>query len=237
MTALNRFATVLGFALVSVQAHAVQPVTFNFTTASASGSTYTAIDAATGLSVTASAWASATGTSATFAPAALSSAADGFGVCNSSETGCLPGNTLGALGNNAGSDMILFSFNAPVSLRALTIGQFVGTSSNLNMWAGTGSLAANTLPASLGTAASFNVAASNQVGNIVNVKISNTFKGNYDWIAVSAQLGAISDLAKLRALTVQINPQALPVPDAATWMTMLAGLGLVGFRVRRRTQG
>ena len=235
MNAFNRFAALAGIALVSAQAHAVQPVTFDFTSATISGNTYTATNAATGLKITGSAWSSATGTSA-FTAATLSGAANGLGVCNSGETGCLPSNALGALGNNAGSDMILFSFNAPVSLRALTIGQFAGVSSDLNMWAGTGTLAANTLPASLGTAASFSIAASNQAGNIVDVKISKAFKADYDWIAVSAQLGAINDLAKLRALTVQINPQTQPVPDAATWMTMLAGLGLVGFRVNRRTR-
>lgn len=233
MNAFNRFAAALGIALVSAQAHAVQPVTFGFTTAAASGSAYTATDTATGLTITASAWFSAPDTPS-FAPAALTRATDGLGVCNSGETGCLPGNTFGALGNNAGSDMILFSFNAPVTLKSLTIGQFAGVNSDFNMWAGTGTLAANTLPTSLGAPTLFSIAASNQANNTVDVKLSKTFNMDYNWLAVSAQLGAFNDLAKLRALTVQINPQTQPVPDPATWMTMLAGLGLVGFAVRRR---
>ena len=60
--------------------------------------------------------------------------------------------------------------------------------------------------------------------------------GLYDWVAIAANATAIdrfADYAKLQSLTV--NPVAQPVPDAATWMTMLAGLGLVGFRVSRRT--
>lgn len=232
MRAFNRFAVILGLALAAAQAQAMQPVAFSLASSPSSNGTtpYTATDTATGLTITATAWSSPAGSSQ-FAQAALTVAADGMGVCNASELNCTPGN-LGSLGNNAGNDLILFRFNAPVDLQGLSIGPIGGVKPSFSVWAGTSTLPADTLLANLGTATQFSVAA-NQKNE---VPLKNYFTGYYDWFAVAALIGGTNDLAKLQSLTVKINPQAQPVPEPDTWIMLLAGLGLVGFAVSRRTQ-
>lgn len=234
MRNINRSIAILGIALASAHAQAVE---FSFTSAG------TITDTLTGLTVTSSAW-SDTAAGNQFEAATLSFAADGMGVYNPTENTNTPnananpiagsnGNTAGALGNKGGvNDVILFSFSSKVSLQTLTMAQF-GGDSDLSMWAGTGSsfsLSGMTSDA-LGTPTLFeNTSAANEIKSVNLV----TFSGTYDWLAVAARIGHADDLAKLQSLTV--TPVAQAVPDAATWMTMLAGLGFVGFAVKRRTR-
>ena len=230
MNTFNRIAAVLGFALVSAQA---QAVTFDFT--AAGGPSYT--DSLTGLTVTASAWAETykTGNILTFGAATLTPATDGLGVCNSKEGGCLSTNDKGALGNKPANELILFTFSGTVNLQSLAMLQ-IGTDSDLSLWAGTGTFSPAGLKASLlgGTATTYSN--TSNVNNIKSVSLA-AYTGSYDWLAIAASAtnkDKWGDLARLQSLTV--NPVAQPVPEAATWMTMLAGLGLVGFRVSRRMQ-
>ena len=231
MNTLNRFSALLGFALVSAQA---QAVTFDFT--SGAGSTYT--DSVTGLTVTASAWAETykTGNILTFGAATLTAATDGLGVCNSKEGGCLSTNDKGALGNKPANELILFTFSGTVNLQSLAMLQ-IGTDSDLSLWAGTGTFS----PAGQAASSNFPGTTSGSYTNsnaTIGVRIvTPVIAGSYDWLAVAADTASVdkvADLLKLQSLTV--TPVAQPVPDAASWMTMLAGLGLVGFAVNRRTK-
>ena len=228
MNAFNRFAAILGFALVTAQAQAVD---FSFTPApgaltQGSGNAYTYTDAVSGLTLTATAWLNAN-RAERFQAATLSMANDGLGVCTG--LNC----TTGMLNNtSSGSDMILFSFSSTVNLSSLSLQQF-GSDSDLSVWAGTGNTfsPANKKPTKLGTATL--IENTDSVAGLRNVNLA-AFAGSYDWIAVAARVGQFDDFAKLKSLTV--SPVAQPVPDPATWMTMLAGLGLVGFAVNRRTK-
>lgn len=235
MTALNRFATALGFALVSAQAHAID---FSFTSGSVSaaglGNSYTTTVG--GVTLTASAWGS-TGIGKQFATAALTLASGaGLGVCNSSEGVNCTGNAS-ALGNTNADDLILFTFSQAVSLQSLSLPQY-GGDSDLSLWAGSGSFSPAGLKASLlgGSASTYSNTSS--VNDIKTVSLAAAYPGTYDWLAIAASAtnkDKWGDLARLQSLTV--NPVAQPVPESATWMTMLAGLGLIGFRVSQRTQG
>lgn len=232
MNVVNRFAVILGFALVSAQALAVDfPLPSGTLSSTAVGNTFTAIDTATGLTVQASAW-SSTATGKKFEAATLTVATDGMGVCNSAELNCTPGN-LGSLGNNAASDLIVFRFSGLVSLNSLTL-QTLGDN-DLSVWAGAGAFSpAGKSAGQLGTATFYNNNPSDANG-ISNVSLT-AFTGTYDWLAVAASVKNIDniDLVKLKSLTV--TPVAQPVPEPDTWMTMLAGVGLIGFAVSRRTQ-
>ncbi len=224
MNVFSRLAALLGIALVAAQAQAVD---FSFTPApgtlgQGTGNSYT--DTVSGLTITATAWSNAN-RAEKFQTATLSVANDGLGVCTGFNC------TTGMLDNGgSGSDMILFSFSSAVTLQSLSLVQF-GSDSDLSVWAGTGSTFSpnNKKPTKLGTATLIDN--NNSVAGIRNVSLA-AFTGSYDWIAVAARIGQTNDLAMLKSLTV--NPVAQPVPEAATWMTMLAGLGLVGFAVSRR---
>ncbi|MHB1093276.1 PEP-CTERM sorting domain-containing protein [Thiobacillus sp.] len=226
MNAFYRCAALLGIALVTAQAQAVD---FSFTPAlgtltQGNGNSYT--DTVSGLTITASAWSNAN-RAGKFQTATLNVANSGLGVCTG--LNC----TTGVLDNsNGGSDMILFSFSSAVNLQSLGLEQF-DSDSDLSVWAGTGSTFSpnNKKPTKLGTASLIDN--SNSVAGFRNVSLA-AFTGSYDWIAVGARIGQINDFATLKSLT--INPVAQPVPEATTWMTMLAGLGLVGFAVSRRTR-
>lgn len=225
MNAFNRVATILGIALFAAQAQAMD---FSFepapgTLTQGNGNSY--IDTVSGLTITATAWSNAN-RAQKFQTATLSVANDGLGVCTGFNC------TTGMLDNSSGgSSMILFSFSSAVTLQSLSLVQF-GSDSDLSVWAGTGSTFSpnNKKPTKLGTASLIDN--SNSVAGIRNVSLA-AFDGSYDWIAVAARIGQTNDLFKLKSLA--INPVAQPVPEAATWMTMLAGLGLVGFAVSRRT--
>jgi len=228
MNAFNRFAAILGFALVTAQAQAVD---FSFTPApgtltQGSGNTYTYTDAVSGLTLTATAWLNAN-RAEKFQAATLSIANDGMGIC--AGFNCATSTLDNA---NGGSGMILFSFSSAVNLQSLNLQQF-GSDSDLSLWAGTGSTfsPANKKPTKLGTATL--IENTNSVAGLRSVNLA-AFTGAYDWIAVAARVGQFDDFAKLKSLTV--SPVAQPVPDPATWMTMLAGLGLVGFAVNRRSK-
>lgn len=224
MNAFNRYAAILGFALAS--AHA-QAVVFSFT-----GGGGTIADPLTELTVTSSAW-SDTAAGSRFEAAAQSFAADGVGVYNPTENAKSQGqgNTADALGNSKGVELILFSFSGAVSLQSLATYQ-VGKDSDLSVWAGIGSFSPEGMTSSaIGTAMLYENSETVAGIRIVDLR---SFTGTYDWLAVAARTDHIDDFAKLKSLTV--TPVAQPVPDAATWMTMLAGLGLVGFSVKRRSR-
>jgi len=232
MTSLNRFAAVLAFALFSSQVQAAEFSLLSGTvTPEAYGNSYTAtVD---GLSLTASAW-STTGKRNAFETAALELAPGfGLGVCNRDEgLNCGTWKNAQALGNKGADDLILFRFSSPVSLNTLSTLQF-GGDSDLSLWAGSGAINLNGMtPDTLGTASLYSNTRNTDTTRSVSLA---SFGGTYDWLAVSARIGQNNDFAKLQSLMV--NPVAQPVPEASTWMTMLAGLGLIGFAVgRRRTR-
>lgn len=221
MNAFNRYAAILGFALVSAQAQAIE---FSFTSGAAVSSAAfgnTHIATTDGLTLTASAWSVTAGANRAKS-AALTFAPDfGMGVCNQNEKLDCTGkkNTLDNKGDN---DVILFSFSSKVSLRSLTTYQ-VGKDADLSLWAGSGTFSPDGMT----------YQSTATVAGIRIVDLSR-LTGSYDWLAVAARIGHENDFAKLQSLAV--TPVAQPVPDAATWMTMLAGLGLVGFAVKRRTR-
>jgi len=232
MTAFNRFAAILGFALFSSQ---VQAVEFSFTSGTvapdAFGNTYSAT--VNGLTLTASAW-SSTGRRNRFQTAELEIYPGfGLGVCNRDEKiNCMTKDNAHALGNKDADDLILFSFSSAVSLNTLSMLQF-GGDSDLSLWAGTGSFSPNGMKAStLGTASLYSN--TSPANNMVKSVSLDAFTGTYDWLAVAARIGQQDDFAKLQSLT--IVPVTQPVPEAETWTMLLAGVGLVGFAVRRRTR-
>lgn len=232
MNAFTRYAAILGLTLLSAQAQALQ---FDFlpnvgTLSLGNGNTYTAEVA--GLTVTASAWSSMAGK--TFKAGELNLTAGGMGAYGqdekrkSSNADALGNRTVKGVGT---SDLILFSFSSAVNLQSLTTYQ-IHKDSDLSLWAGIGTFSPDSMTSStIGTATLYQN--TNTVAGIRTVDLG-TFTGSYDWLAVAARIGDKDDLAKLRSLTVV--PVAQPVPDAATWMTMLAGLGLVGFAVKRRSR-
>ena len=224
MNAFNRYAAILSLALASAQAQAVE---FSFTSAG------TITDPLTDLTITSSAW-SNTAAGSQFEAAKLSfDTTNGMGVYNPTENDKSKGqgNTTDALGNNKGVDLVLFSFSSAVSLQSLTIYQ-VGRDSDLSLWAGTGTFSPSGLQASsslLGTERLFSN--TNSTEGIRTVDLSAII-GTYDWLAVAARIDHTDDVAKLKSLTV--TPVAQSVPEVETWVMLLAGLGLVGFAVRRR---
>lgn len=229
MNVVNRFAAILGLALASVQAQAVD---FSFTSGSAVspalGNVYTAT--VSGLTISTTAWAT-TAPKSRFEAAALNLGSSGMGVCNAAEGAGCTGGTVSALDSSGANDLILFRFSGAVSLQSLTMLQS-GGDSDLRMWAGTGTFSPSGLKINqlTGTATTYS--------NTSNVNGSRTvslaaYTGSYDWLAISAfGKDRLADYVKLQSLTA--TPVAQPVPDAASWMTMLAGLGLVAFRVSRR---
>lgn len=228
MNPFNRLVAFLGFALVTAHAQAVD---FSFTPApgtltQGNGNAYTYTDAVSGLTLTATAWSNAN-QAEKFQAATLTMANDGMGVC--AGLNCATDTLDNASG---GSNMILFSFSSTVNLSSLSLQQF-GSDSDLSVWAGTGNTfsPANKKPTKLGTATL--IENTDSVAGLRSINLA-AFAGSYDWIAVAARIGQTDDFAKLKSLTV--SPVAQPVPDPATWMTMLAGLGLVGFAVNRRTK-
>lgn len=238
MTAFNRIIAVLGLVLASTQAQAV-PISFSFvsglgTLTQGSGNSYTYTDPTSGVALTATGWWTQfkANRSLNFTAATLTSDPSyGLGVC-AGTSNCAT-TTLDNAGG--GSDMILFSFSAPVTLQALNLQQF-NSDSDLSVWAGTGALkASSTNPSkldSLAVALSINNTDTLPGSRSINL---TSFSGTYNWIAVAAGIGQINDFAKLTSLTVATP--TIPVSETATWVTMLAGVGLVGFRVRRRIRG
>ena len=230
MIAFNRILAVLGLVLASTQAQAV-PISFSFVSGLGSltsgiGNSYTYTTS--GVTLTATAWWTpykGGGKSGNFQTATLSSdPLYGLGVCPTSS--CATSTLDNASG---GSGMILFSFSSPVSLQALNLQQF-NTDSDLSLWAGTGSLNPLTKsPSKLNAATPFDNTNALPGSRTVNL---TSFSQTYNWIAVAASIGQLDDFAKLTSVTV-----TTPVPETATWVTMLAGVGLVGFRVRRRIRG
>lgn len=226
MKNITRSIALLGLALISVQAQAVQ---FDFlsnagTLTQGYGNTYTA--ELEGLRVTASAWSMTAGNA--FEAGELNLTADGMGAYGQDEN--RNASNADVLGNRTAkgvdtSDLILFSFSNKVNLQSLSTYQ-VGKDSDLSLWAGSGTFSPEGMTATLYENA-------NSVGGIRIVGL-NTFNDTYDWLAVAARIGQKDDFVRLQSLMV--TPVAQPVPDAATWMTMLAGLGFVGFAVKRRTR-
>ena len=222
-------SALLGAALLSTQAAAVE---FSFVSGNpapeAFGNSYA--QTLDGLTATATAW-STTGLGGRYQTAELEIYGGyGMGVCNRNEgVNCSTSGNMHALDNKDGTDLILFRFSSAVKLDSLTLLQF-GGDSDLSLWAGTGSLnPADLKPSALGSASSFNN--TSQVNDIKTVNLSN-FIGTYDWLAVSARLAQVNDFAKLR--TLKVEAVTSPVPEADSWAMLLAGLGLVGFAVRRR---
>lgn len=232
MTPFNRFAALLGIALISAPAHAI-----DFSFASGAGLTQSFGNAYTAtvddLTVTASAWSNTQRVKKfdQFEQAALTlTPGSGLGVCSSKEkVNCTAKNFADALGNKQADELILFSFSSTVTLASLSMIQS-GGDSDLSLWAGTGAFSPAGLTASgIGPATLYDNTSAVDTVKIVSLA---SFTGNYDWIAVAARISQNDDFAKLQSLTV--NRVAQPVPETATWITMLAGLGLVGFRVSRR---
>ncbi len=233
MTPFNRFAALLGIALISGQAHAI-----DFSFASGAGLTRSFGNAYTAtvddLTVTASAWSNTQRVKKfdQFEQAALTlTPGSGLGVCSSKEkVNCTAKNFADALGNKGADDLILFTFSSAVTLQSLSMIQS-GGDSDLSIWAGTGAFSPAGLTASGIGPATFLYDNTNVVDPVKIVSLAS-FTGSYGWIAVATRIGHSDDFAKLQSLTV--NHVAQPVPETATWITMLAGLGLVGFRVSRR---
>lgn len=240
MNGLYKFTTIISLALLSTQVHATQTppapdqdTAFSFlsspVTPDAFGNSYTAT--LNDLTFTATAW-STTGSDGTLQTAELEIYSGyGMGVCNRSEgVNCSDSGNMHALDNKGADDLILFIFSRSVTLDSLTLLQF-GDDSDLSLWAGTGAINLNGMtPGALGTATLINN--SNSANTVRNINLGSVMNGQYDWLAVAARIGQENDFAKLRSLSV--TPVAQPVPEAATWVMMLAGLGLVGFSVRRR---
>lgn len=208
--------------------------TYSFTSGSVGPESFgnSLVQVLDGVTLTTTAW-STTGSGNTFQTAELEIYPSyGMGVCNRNEgVNCSNSNNNHALDNSGADDLILFSFSGPVQLDSLSLLQF-GGDSDLSVWAGTGTLdLAGLTPAALGTATLINNSNSSNTNRAID--LGNVLSGNYTWLAVAARVGQDDDFAKLRSLTV--NPATAPVPEAETWAMMLAGLGLVGFAVRRRT--
>lgn len=227
----NLRSILLATALCSTQAAAATEFSFvSGNPADAFGNSYS--QTLDGLTTTATAW-STTGKSNRYETAELEIFSGfGIGVCNQDEgLNCSAANTMHALDNKGSTDLILFSFSSAVKLGNLSLQQF-GGDSDLSLWAGSGSLAlAGQKSNDLGRALTASNAS--RIDTIKTVDLS-AFTGAYDWLAVSARLTQANDFAKLRTLTVQAA--VTPVPEADTWTMLLAGLGLVGFAVHRRSE-
>jgi hypothetical protein len=222
-------SALLGAVLLSTQAAATD---FSFVSGNPAPETFGNSYAQTldGLTTTATAW-STTGHDGQFQTAELEIySGAGMGVCNRNEgSNCSINNNMHALDNKDGEDLILFRFSSSVRLTSLTLLQ-VSKDSDLSLWAGTGSQSlANLKPTNLG----FETVSNSDIWatETKTVDLSN-FVGTYDWLAVSARLAQKDDFALLRTLNVQAV--ATPVPEANNSAMLLAGLGLVGFAVRRR---
>jgi hypothetical protein len=222
-------SALLGAVLLSTQAAATE---FSFVSGNpvteAFGNSYA--QTLGGLTTTATAW-STTGQDGRYETAELKIyGGSGMGVCNRNEgINCSTNNNMHAFDNKDSEDLILFRFSSSVRLTSLTLLQ-VAKDSDLSLWAGTGSQSlANLKPTNLG----FETVSNSDIWatETKTVDLSN-FVGTYDWLAVSARLAQKDDFALLRTLNVQAV--ATPVPEANNSAMLLAGLGLVGFAVRRR---
>jgi hypothetical protein len=229
MTAISR-STLILTALLSAPAGAIE---FQLHGGSVSGGFGNArTQTLEGVSVTATAW-STTGRGNRYQTAELGVFGTlGMGVCNRDEgPGCGARDASHALDNAAGKDLILFSFSAPVRLGGLTLAQ-IGTDSDLSLWAGT------TTPDLEGSKSSSLGAATHADSRLTGYQMKTVdlsgFSGQYNWLAVSSRLAQANDIARLHKLTVYAP--VTPVPEADTWAMLMAGLGLVGYTVRRRAR-
>jgi MYXO-CTERM domain-containing protein len=224
-------SVLLATALLSAQTAAATEFSFlSGNPADAFGNSYS--QTVDGLTVTASAW-STTGLGNRYQTAELEIFSGyGMGVCNRDEgLDCSNFDNMHALDNRGADDLIVFSFSKTVQLRQLSLQQF-GGDSDLSLWAGSGSLnLAGQKTNDLGWAMA--VTNRSRVDDIKTVKLSG-LSGSYDWLAVSARVSQLNDFVKLRAL--QVEAVATPVPEADNWAMLLAGLGLIGFAVRRRSR-
>lgn len=222
-------SVLLATVLFSTQAAATEFTFVSGNPADAFGNSYS--QTLDGLTTTATAW-STTGKGGRYETAELEIFSGfGMGVCNREEgLNCSNANNMHALDNRGSTDLVLFSFSNAVTLGNLSLQQF-GGDSDLSLWAGSGSLVlAGQKSNDLGRAlTAINVS---RIDTLKTVDLA-AFTGTYDWLAVSARLTQANDFAKLRTLTVQAA--VTPVPEADTWTMLLAGLGLVGFAVHRRS--
>lgn len=235
MNVSSKWATFVGLLILSAQ---VQAIEFSFlstpVTQKTFGNTYSST--MDGLTLTATAW-STTGTHEQLQTAHLGvNSGYGMGVCNrSAGQYCSYQGFPNILDNQGADDLILFKFSSSVQLEALNYKQY-GVDSDFSMWAGTGDIALNGLkPHQLGSAMLFNN--QNNANTIRSLDLGNAFEKTYDWLIVAARTGQDNDFMTLRGLSVSpvslIGP-VTPVPEADTWALMLAGLGLVGWAIRRK---
>lgn len=236
MNVLSKLATFVGLLILSAQ---VQAIEFSFLSTPVTPKTFGNAYSSTvdGLTLTATAW-STTGRRGQLQAARLGIYPGfGMGVCNRNEgRNCSSSNGQHTLNNRGADDLILFTFSSAVQLDALTYKQY-GGDSDFSMWAGTGDIALNGLkPRQLGASTLFNNR--NRANTIRSLDLGDAFDESYDWLIVAARIGQDNDFMKLRGLSVTpagglIGP-VTPVPEADTWALMLAGLGLVGWAVRRK---
>jgi hypothetical protein len=237
MNALSKLATFLSLLVLSAQ---VQAIEFSFLsnppTLGAFGNSYSST--AGGLTLTATAW-SATGPRGELQTAELKTYPGfGMGACNRNEgANCSTQNHQYGLDNRGAANLILFTFSSSVQLGALNHQQLT-RDSDLSLWAGTGNVSLNGIEVhTLGSAMLINN--SDRADTLREIGLDAALSGNYEWLIVAARIGEENDSAMLRSLVVNpvgqlINPAVQAIPEAETWAMMLAGLGLVGFAVRRK---
>jgi PEP-CTERM motif len=167
----------------------------------------------------------------------------GLGATSSDENGS--GNTH-TLDNQNRRDFLIFQFDQAVRLESATFSPFAlsgqGNDTDFTVGFGTTALAAN---ASLNlNGASFSTLSSlfgggftNYTGgsgtNTKSLSLANSY-GNIWMVGASfANPDNTLDSFKLS----QLQATTAPVPEAATWMMMIAGFGVVGASLRRKRAG
>lgn len=220
--------------------------TWNFptggTSAVSSGSSYgNRMTFSQGLeSLRTTAW-SNTGTTPQYAfdPAALGRFSTGLGVCNRDEgsvTSCISGALLHQVDNVSQQDLVLFLFDTPQAMQALTIDPYGVWDRDVSFWVGTVSPTLNLSGSTFASLAALGfgpqVNSLNSAGEAALTIGLGGLVGNALLVGALNPADGTPDRFKIRSLVTSVPTSVVPVP-AALWL-FASGLGALACFKRGR---